>query len=230
MTTKSGGGRPSSYKTKDGKRVPGTTTITGRFKESGGLIHWAWKQGIDGIDYRNSRDRAAGAGTLAHGLIDAHIHERTEEIPLPRELGLTEEEFRLALQAARKAFHAYLDWRAQVNLEIIETETPLVSETHKFGGTFDALAKINGELYLFDWKSSNAIHGDYIAQMGGYDILLEECRGIKVVGVQMLRFGKEYADHHHHAWPRQVLDHGRRAFLLMRELFEVDAILKKAAA
>ena len=31
------------YRTKDGKRVPGTTTITGRFKASDGLIHWAWK-------------------------------------------------------------------------------------------------------------------------------------------------------------------------------------------
>ena len=34
----------------DGKLLPGTTTIIGKFKNSGALIHWAWKQGMDGID------------------------------------------------------------------------------------------------------------------------------------------------------------------------------------
>ena len=29
----------------DGKRVPGTTTIIGRFKDSGGLLYWAFEQG-----------------------------------------------------------------------------------------------------------------------------------------------------------------------------------------
>ena len=33
----------------DGKRVPGVTTVLGRFKESGGLIHWSWKIAFDGL-------------------------------------------------------------------------------------------------------------------------------------------------------------------------------------
>ena len=32
------------YKLKDGTLVPGTTTIMGAFKDSGGLVHWAWEQ------------------------------------------------------------------------------------------------------------------------------------------------------------------------------------------
>ena len=42
----------------DGRLLPGTTTIIGKFKNSGALIHWAWKQGMDGIDYRETRDQA----------------------------------------------------------------------------------------------------------------------------------------------------------------------------
>jgi hypothetical protein len=33
------------YHNKDGQRVPGTTTIIGRFKDSGGLMYWAKDQG-----------------------------------------------------------------------------------------------------------------------------------------------------------------------------------------
>ena len=58
----------------DGKRVPGVTTILGRFKESGGLIQWAYNCGRDGIDMNAARDNAANAGALAHALIDADIH------------------------------------------------------------------------------------------------------------------------------------------------------------
>ena len=58
------------YLLKSGERVPGTTTIIGRFKESGALIHWAWKLGMEGRNYREVRDSAADAGTLAHAMIE----------------------------------------------------------------------------------------------------------------------------------------------------------------
>jgi hypothetical protein len=226
----SGGGRPNAYRNKAGKRVPGVTTIISRFKDSGGLIHWAWQQGVDGLDYRKSRDNAASAGTLAHELIDSAIHEREAKLPGASDLAMSDEEYEQALEYAKKALESFRNWRAQVNLEIIETETPLVSESNLFGGTFDALANIHGKPYLLDWKSSNKVYADYIAQLGGYDALIEECKGIKVEGAQLLRFGKEWADFHAHSWPRAVVDHGRDAFLLMRRLYDLDAVLKRAAA
>jgi len=68
-------GRPSSgYRTPEGERVVGVTTVLSRFKESGGLIHWAWQQGRDGLDYRESRDKAANAGSIAHTLVELDIH------------------------------------------------------------------------------------------------------------------------------------------------------------
>ncbi len=46
--------RPAhGYRNAAGNKIPGTTTIIGRFKESGGLLQWAFKQGASGaIDYR----------------------------------------------------------------------------------------------------------------------------------------------------------------------------------
>ena len=46
-------------------------------------------------------------------------------------------------------------WKAGVNLEIVLTELPLVSELYQFGGTPDALAVIlSGSMTLLDWKAS----------------------------------------------------------------------------
>jgi hypothetical protein len=65
---------PKGYYLKDGKtRVPGVTTIIGKFKESGGLVHWAWDLGMQGIDYRKARDDAANVGTIAHGMVEQWI-------------------------------------------------------------------------------------------------------------------------------------------------------------
>lgn len=219
---KQGEGRPKKgYFLADGKRCPGVTTIVGRFKDSGGLIHWAWQQGYDGIDYRATRDKAADAGSVAHDMIEADIHGQ----PIPEFKAVDPELVKLAL----KALQAFREWKSQVKLEIIETETPLVSERYRFGGTFDALAKINGKLVLLDWKTSNAVYGDYIAQVGAYAELLME-RGTMVEGAQLLRFGKEYADFHAHSYPREVLDKGWRFFQLAREMYDIDAVLKKVAA
>jgi hypothetical protein len=63
-----------------GKRVPSVTTIISRFKDSGGLIHWAWQQGMDGLDYRETRDKAALAGHLAHYLMELDARGKTKEL------------------------------------------------------------------------------------------------------------------------------------------------------
>ena len=60
------------YKTSDGKRVPGATTITGLLNKPH-LIKWANNLGLDGIDSSKYTDEAAAVGTLAHALIQAHL-------------------------------------------------------------------------------------------------------------------------------------------------------------
>src|SRR3974390_2723190 len=70
-------GRPAGgYRNAAGKRIPGTTTIIGRFKESGGLLHGAGECGLDGLDINQVRDDAANAGPICHEMIDCHLHGR----------------------------------------------------------------------------------------------------------------------------------------------------------
>lgn len=217
-----GPGRPKQYRLANGDRVPGVTTITGRFKDSGGLIHWAWTQGIEGKDYRETKEAAAEVGLMVHDRIDAFIHSEPEPRPAP---GATAE----MLAAAKRGFETFLEWSTQVGLDVLETEVPLVSEKHKFAGTFDCLAVVAGRVVLLDWKSSNGVYADYIVQLAAYRTLLRE-RGTKVDEAQLLRFGKEHGDFHQHHYPAGLLDKAWSAFEHMRELYELDKTLKKAAA
>ena len=76
------------YKNAEGKRLPSVTTIIGRFKDSGGFVHWAWDLGIQGIDYRKVRDAAADAGTIAHHLVEADIRTGEGEYEYIKGTGL----------------------------------------------------------------------------------------------------------------------------------------------
>lgn len=110
--------RPSAgYRTADGKRVPGVTTITGRFKESGGLIHWAWKLGSEGRDYRQERDAAASAGSLAHDMIEAYLTREDYAAPSGADAAL--------LASAEKGYEQFLGWWNQTVQEVVETETQI---------------------------------------------------------------------------------------------------------
>jgi hypothetical protein len=209
----------AGYFTKDGKKVPSVTTVLSRFKDSGGLIHWAWELGKEGKDYRQVRDSAADAGTLAHSAVDEHIHGRTFVFEGPEDV----------VAKAQRAFGAFLEWAAQTQLVVTHTEMPLVSEKYRFGGTFDALL-VRGKRSMGDWKTSNKVYGEYLAQVAAYGILWEENFPDQPIdgGYHLLRFDKEYGDFHAHWWGE--LEAGKRYFLNLREAYEDDKELKKRAA
>jgi hypothetical protein len=206
------------YFTADGTRVPSVTTVTGRFKEAGGLVHWAWALGKEGKDYREIRDAAANAGTLAHEMIDAHVHQT----------GVTISGDEDVVAKAKSAFNAYMNWQQNSQFKIEWTERQLVSERYKFGGTPDAFGTINNQPVLIDWKTSNAVHSDYLLQLAAYAELIRENYGIEVQGFYLCRFAKENGDFSVHHYPE--LNDALRMFLLLREAYELDKLLKRRAA
>jgi hypothetical protein len=208
---------PKGYFTKDGKRVPSVTTILGKFKEAGGLMHWAWECGVKGLDYRAVRDAAADAGTLAHAAVDDWIHQR------PVTFNGDD-----VAKKAKIAFEAFLEWANQTQLVVTHTEMPLVSEKYRFGGTFDAIL-VKGKRSMGDWKSSNAIYAEYLAQVAAYGILWEENHPEEPIdgGYHLLRFDKTFGDFHQHWWGE--LEAGKRYFLNLRAAYEDAAELKQRA-
>jgi hypothetical protein len=220
---KQGAGRPmKGYFTADGIRVPGVTTITGFYKTRQ-LMVWANKEGLAGRSIDEKRDEAASVGSLVHGWIESYIHGRDGYYPTQ-----DEPEF---LVGAWSGFKAFLDWAEQVDLNVIETEAPLISERYRYGGTLDAVALVGGTLKLLDWKTSGGVYSSMLAQLGAYRQLLRERDGNTAPdAAQLLRVGKEHGDFHFHSYPQSILDLGWRQFLLWRESYELEKELKKVAA
>lgn len=207
----------AGYRLTDGTRVPSVTTVLSRYKDSGGLIHWAWQLGADGKDYRQERDKAADVGTLAHAMVEQNIKGLPIAIEGDPEM----------IGKARSAFNAYLSWADQTKLVILETEMMLVSEKHRFGGTPDAVGQLGNAIVLVDWKSSNSVWPEHLIQLAAYGELLREVRGLDIQGYHLCRFSKEHGDFAHHYF--QDLTQEWEAFTLMRRLYELDKSIKKRA-
>lgn len=211
------------YKTKDGKKAEGVTTIIGRFKDSGALLWWAFEQGKSAErgeikSLYDKRDAAADSGTLAHSLVEAHI----KKLPLPElpknEIG----------KAAQQGFENYLLWESNSRIEIIATEIELVSEVHRFGGCPDAIGMdTQGRACIIDFKTSSGVYTDYLLQIAAYKHLWQINNPDLPItgGFHLCRFSKEHADFAHHFW--NELDDAWALFKLLRQAYDLDKLLKK---
>lgn len=213
------------YFTQSGDQVPGTTTILGRFKESGALLRWAWGEGKAGRELYTKRDKAADIGTAAHAMVEARIKEGDPEA-CEELLALDDS----GKAKARNSFGMYEKWASMSNLEIIDQEMQLVSEVYRFGGTPDAIGRIDGELCLVDWKTSNGVYPDYLLQLAAYRLLWEEKYPDRPLtgGFHLCRFSKDHGDFAHHYY--RELDSAKEMFIHLRAAYEFDKELKKRAA
>ena len=208
------------YHLKDGTKVPSVTTVLSHCALGGcdGLIHWAVKLAKEGKDWQEVRDKAADSGTMAHDAFDAWARGKEPIWEGPEDV----------VRRAKKAFDGFLMWADQTKFQITETEIPMVSERHKFGGTFDAVM-MNGLRYMADHKTSKSLRSKFLYQVRAYGGLWEENRPAELIhGYLMLRFDGEYGDFHQHQWSE--LDNAWRGFLMMRDLYEIEKEMRKRAA
>jgi hypothetical protein len=209
----------AGYYTQDKKKIPSVTTVLGEFKNPNHLLEWAWNLGLQGIDYKDVRGKAANEGTGAHNLIDAWT--RGDHLDLPTNEDGTP-------TGAHNAFLQFLHWKEQTRAEIVRSELRLVSEKHGFGGTLDCMLEIDGKLALGDWKTSKKIYSDYIFQIAAYGILWEENFPDKPItgGYHIIRFSKDDSGNMSHAsWSN--LDRAKQGFLMMVELYHLKKELEK---
>ena len=68
-------------------------------------------------------------------------------------------------------FHKWVESR---EIEWIASEKKVYSKFWNYAGTIDALARINGELYVIDFKTSAKIYKEYYLQVYGYAQAIHE--------------------------------------------------------
>ena len=151
------------YKTADGTRVPGVTTVLAVLNKPY-LVAWANKLGLEGIDASEYRDAMAGIGRLTHERILAHFRGVEPDLSeySPKEVELSD-----------NAMVSFYNWLKRGKIEPFVIEEPIVSSEYRFGGTPDLYCLINGERVLVDFKTGKAIYDEHKIQLAAYSHLLE---------------------------------------------------------
>jgi PD-(D/E)XK nuclease superfamily protein len=212
------------YFTADGLKIPSVTTIIGRFKESGALIRWAYSQGEQGVPLYSKRDAAADVGSYVHTMIEAFLTSGEIEISPPA--GMSPEN----VEKAASAYQAFRTWLDGSRLRVTPLEQHYVSETHRFGGTPDAIAEAPDDLReLLDWKTAKSFYADQLVQVAAYRALYNEVHPERPIngGVHIVRFGKDGGDFQHLYFPatHRKLAAAWRMFVLFREAFDLDKVV-----
>jgi len=213
------------YTLDDGSPVPGVTTVisTSLGWSKGALMHWAWEEGRAGRHYRETREAAANAGTLAHAMVEAHIQGKPFTVPRGTEDG--------TVNLASLSFDAFREWFDHSRIALVETEMHLVDPEHRFGGTPDAVGRIKGKFCLLDWKTSRGIYSEYLIQLAAYEHLWNVNRTEQITGgIHTCRFDKSTGGFSHHWWPSEALRPAWRAFVALRELYDLQREMKALAA
>jgi hypothetical protein len=149
-----------TYHLSDGTKVPGGSTICKIGDDASALLHWTWKLGTEGKDYRKERDKAADIGTIAHFLIECFLNNQVADLS---DYGQED------IDKALMCYNKFVDWWDEQSLEKVATETQLVNEFYRYGGTIDLIARTQkGEHILLDFKTSKKISESYWRQCAGY--------------------------------------------------------------
>ena len=102
--------------------------------------------------------KSAEEGTLLHDTIEAIL--KGEKINISKNI--------------QPAVDAFLDFAGKNQIIPHKIEERILSKRHRYAGTIDVLAELNGILGILDIKTSYAIYRDYNIQISAYKEALEE--------------------------------------------------------
>jgi hypothetical protein len=123
--------------------------------------------------------------------------------------------------AAMLAVGAWERWRNSVKFKPLLCEQPVWSHEHRYAGTMDLLAEINGTTTLLDWKTGKAVYAEAKLQNAAYRHALREMGLADVMDGMIVRLPKIEGDPDFEVVP--VIEHEdalMEVFLQVRGLWE----------
>jgi len=181
----------------NGIKVPRVTKIIQRCIHSDSLMYWANSLGFKHMSYKRTLNASANIGSHCHNNIDMYIEDDSHKIngSLPVE--------------SQFAFNSFVKWFNTLKIgnavEVIFHEKTLICKY--FGGTLDGLYRINGKIYLVDYKTSNHITFNYFLQLAAYRYMLRVVLGIEVDGCIVLQLSKSAISYNEYVLNFNIPDH-----------------------
>ena len=94
-------------------------------------------------------------------------------------------------EAAQNSIAAFREWVKINDVEWHSVEEKVYNRGHKYAGTVDAIATVNDEYCVIDFKTSGAIYAPYYLQCAAYAKAIEDMRGRDIEKAYILRFDKK---------------------------------------
>lgn len=168
------------------EKVPGVTSVVGKLPKEflkfwaakvvaetaveniGPLVGLAMRDPKGAVDYlkrspQRNTGEAANTGTEVHSLV--------ERMARGEDIGRVHPD----LEGFTRGYQEFLD---RFQPEFLHLEETVWSETHGYAGSFDAIARIQGEVVILDNKTTRSgVHAEVALQMAAYanaDYLLDQ--------------------------------------------------------
>lgn len=184
---------------KHGKKVPSPTGIIGQLDKSGALTWWAAGCACDYVrenlpnkftkeelfalledakrNFRKVSQDALDIGSAVHHAIEHYLKTGREPV--------------INNDQVLAGFIAFLEWKDKHHLVSIETEHTVYDNDGLYAGTLDLLCRLNGKVYVVDFKTTkkprgNKAYEEWAYQLAAYSKCIE---GVEGMGI--LRLDKE---------------------------------------
>ncbi len=238
-----------------GKRVPGTTSIIGRFKDSSALIHWAnhlaydpyrqlraWVESVVSLEALSPALIADAKALLAVPAdacdyqkardtaagIGTIVHERVDCHIRSRAFDpapFISPDIPDPVESSRLGFEAFQQWAGSTNFKLVEGEIQLVSNRFNYGGTPD-VCLVRGQQELGDWKSGDLYAEQVLPQLAAYRQLLVENKRKVGRGAHAISINKKTGGFTHRYFTPDEMAKGWKVFCLMNKLYQFVKELK----
>lgn len=160
----------SRFYRRNGKYYPSITHVLSVFPKGPHYEDWLKKHGYTS---EHIAKKAAEEGTITHELCELYL--------LGQELHFLDERQQPKYNPeVWKMFLRFVDFWETYKPTLLETEVHLFSDELKIAGTCDIVCEIDGEIWIIDLKTSNAVQEVYEIQTTLYQQCYEECFDKKV--------------------------------------------------
>lgn len=134
----------------DGKWYPRVTSIVSIKAKPGLYYYYAEQESFKAAAVKTAK--SAEEGTLIHETIEAILKGKQPVVPLK----------------IKPVIDAFLKFEKENEIVPLQIEERVKSDAHRYAGTADLFARLNGVLGVIDIKTSMAIFRDYNLQTAAY--------------------------------------------------------------
>ena len=150
--------------------VPSVTWIAGYYPKGIAFYKWLADKGWDEAEALKSA--AGDKGSRVHLAIDQILSGEEFKIDTKVMDKTSGEMVELSLEELI-CVKSFCDWRNEAKPEILATEITVFSEKYGYAGTVDLICKIDGVLYVVDFKTSKQVWMEHELQISAYRSALE---------------------------------------------------------